>query len=386
MLNDWRNGGFGIYIHWPFCESKCPYCDFNSHVVAKIDQRSWAKAYVFELERYSKELPERVVNSIFFGGGTPSLMSPELIETVLACISENWRLANDVEITLEANPSSVEASKFRDFQTSGINRVSLGVQSLNNSDLKRLGRRHTAQEARAAIEIAQNTFLRVNFDLIYARQNQTIADWRAELTQAFEFGTEHLSLYQLTIENGTAFGRLNAAGKLHGLPPDNLAADLYSVTQEICDAHGLPAYEVSNHAKPWAQSRHNLIYWRGGDYIGIGPGAHGRITVNNQRLATSCCSSPSVWLEQALCHKTNDMRTSLTKTDRAIEYVMMGLRLDEGLSLDRLANMCPSVLRSDQIPLLQDIGHLEMSDTALRVTRSGRMVLNAITGALLQSL
>ncbi|NOX39584.1 MAG: coproporphyrinogen III oxidase [Alphaproteobacteria bacterium] len=386
MLNDWRNGGFGIYIHWPFCESKCPYCDFNSHVVAEVDQRSWAQAFVSELERYSEELPERIVNSVFFGGGTPSLMSPELVETVLACIAENWRLANDVEITLEANPSSVEAGKFRDFQASGINRVSLGVQSLNDHDLRRLGRRHTAQEAREAIEIAQKAFLRVSFDLIYARQEQTIAEWRAELTQALAFGTEHLSLYQLTIENNTAFGRLNALGKLRGLPADDLAADLYNVTQEICGAHDLPAYEVSNHAKPYAQSRHNLIYWRGGDYIGIGPGSHGRITVKNQRFTTSCCGSPSVWLDQALAGKTKESRSVLSKTDRAIEYVMMGLRLDEGLSVDRLLDMCPSVLASKNIELLQEIGHLEVSENALRVTPSGRMVLNAITGALLEQL
>jgi len=365
---------------------KCPYCDFNSHVVTDIDQRSWARAFVLELERYSKELPERVVNSVFFGGGTPSLMSPELVETILACIAENWRLANDIEITLEANPSSVEAKKFRDFHTSGVNRVSLGVQSLNDRDLQRLGRRHNAREAREAIEIAQNTFLRVSFDLIYARQDQTVDDWRAELTQALAFGTEHLSLYQLTIENNTAFGRLNALGKLRGLPPDDLAVNLYNVTQEICAADDLPAYEVSNHAKPWAQSRHNLIYWRGGDYLGLGPGAHGRITVENQRFATSCCNYPSVWLEQALAAKTKESRVILSQNDRAIEYVMMGLRLDEGLSLDRLLSMCPSVLASKNIEFLQELGHLEVTKTALRVTPSGRMVLNAITAALLEQL
>ena len=291
---------FGVYIHWPFCQSKCPYCDFNSHVSAQIDQRQWARAFVLELERYHLETAGRIVTSVFFGGGTPSLMQPELVETIISCIAENWGLSPDCEITLEANPSSVEAGRFQGYRTAGINRVSLGIQSLDDSDLKKLGRLHTADEALAAIATAQQTFARVSIDLIYARQDQQLADWRAELTRALDLGTEHLSAYQLTIEQDTAFGKLHALGKLHGLPDDGLSADMYLLTQETCAAFGLDAYEVSNYARPWARSQHNLVYWRASDYLGIGPGAHGRITLDGQRLATDTGLIPEVWLAAAL--------------------------------------------------------------------------------------
>ncbi|MCY4179927.1 MAG: radical SAM family heme chaperone HemW, partial [Litoreibacter sp.] len=281
----WREAGFGLYIHWPYCQAKCPYCDFNSHVVAKIDQGQWATAYLAELDRTALETEGRVLDTVFFGGGTPSLMDPKLIDQITDRIRRNWSLANNFEATMEANPSSVEADRFAAYRLAGIDRVSLGIQALNDPDLKALGRLHSVSEARTALDIAKSTFDRVSFDLIYARQNQTPGEWRAELTQALTFGTDHLSLYQLTIEDGTAFGDRFAIGKLCGLPDEDHAADMYEITQELTEAAGLPAYEVSNHARPSQESRHHLIYWRGGDYIGIGPGAQGRLTLSNKRVA-----------------------------------------------------------------------------------------------------
>ncbi|MEL7257722.1 MAG: radical SAM family heme chaperone HemW, partial [Pseudomonadota bacterium] len=265
MTDDWRHGGFGLYVHWPFCESKCPYCDFNSHVQTKIDQKEWLKAYLEEIDRYGSLLSDRLLNSVFFGGGTPSLMQPELVEAILNRIRKTWRTANDIEVTLEANPSSVEAGRFAKFAEAGVNRVSLGVQALNDSDLKRLGRLHSADDARKALIIAQSVFDRVSFDLIYARQDQTLSAWKAELHDAISLAGDHLSLYQLTIEPGTAFGDRHARGLLRGLPSEDISADMFELTQEICASAGFNAYEVSNHAKPGAESRHNLIYWRYGD-------------------------------------------------------------------------------------------------------------------------
>lgn len=382
MGDDLDDGGFGIYIHWPFCLSKCPYCDFNSHVAGAVDQRDWARAFVLELERYAWITRQRVVNSIFFGGGTPSLMEPALVETIITCIAENWVLAKDVEITLEANPTSVEAGKFRDFRTSGINRISVGVQALNDHSLKRLGRLHTAAEALAAIDIAQSIFLRSSFDLIYARQDQSGPDWEAELSFALSLGTEHLSLYQLTIENNTAFGRLHMAGRLTGLPDDTLSADMYSITQQLCEQAGLPAYEVSNHAKPWAQSRHNLIYWRCGDYLGIGPGAHGRISLNNQRFATETALAPNDWKAAALAGNGEKSRALLSTKDSAAEYLMMSLRLAEGLDLDRLDRFDGGV-DPLKIKELRDYGLITLKGRRLIATPSGRMVLNSIIRELL---
>ncbi len=256
---DWQNGGFGLYIHWPFCQAKCPYCDFNSHVSQKIDQKQWLNAYLAELDRVGAETSGRVLNSVFFGGGTPSLMDPDVVAAILDKIRKLWPAANDLEVTLEANPGSVEAAKFADYRFGGVSRVSMGVQALNDRDLKRLGRIHSVDEAKAAFEIARTTFDRVSFDLIYARQDQTLDAWKSELREALSMAIDHLSLYQLTIETGTAFGDRYAKGKLRGLPEDDLAADMYQVTGDICAEAGLEGYEVSNYAKLGSESRHNQI-------------------------------------------------------------------------------------------------------------------------------
>jgi len=369
------DAGFGIYIHWPFCEAKCPYCDFNSHVARQIDHRVWAKAYVAELERYREELGPVPIQSVFFGGGTPSLMEPEIVETILLCLSESWGFAQKPEITMEANPSSVESGRFRDYRNAGVNRISLGIQSLNDDDLKSLGRIHTADEGRRAISIAQEVFPRVSFDLMYARQNQSLAAWQSELAEALSFGVTHLSLYQLTIENGTAFGRRFKKGKLPGLPDQDLAADMYLVTQDATAAAGLPAYEISNHAADGAQSRHNLIYWRGGDYVGIGPGAHGRIAAHGQRIATDTPLEPEAWLAAVECGSGDKSRETLTARDTALEYLMMSLRLVEGCDLRRLPS---TFLNMAKINELRDMGALEMTNSHLRATEQGRALLNYI--------
>ena len=296
LAEDWREGGFGLYLHWPFCAAKCPYCDFNSHVAASIDQDRWAAAYLAEIGRLADETPGRVLNSIYFGGGTPSLMRADVVAAILNRAADRWTLANDVEITLEANPGSVEADRFAGYAAAGVNRVSLGVQALNDDDLRRLGRIHSADEALRALDVARATFGRVSFDLIYARQDQTLPDWQAELARALAMGPDHLSLYQLTIEPGTAFYARHQAGGLRGLPDEDLGADLYALTQEMTAAAGLPAYEVSNHAGPGGESRHNLIYWRAGDWGGLGPGAHGRLTLGGSRWATEAPLAPGAWL------------------------------------------------------------------------------------------
>ena len=297
LPEDWENAGFGLYIHWPFCQANCPYCDFNSHVAAKIDQHAWAKAYLSEIERVGAETQGRILRSVFFGGGTPSMMDPEIVDVILTKVRATWGMANDIEITLEANPTSVEAGRFAGYRQAGVNRVSMGIQALNDVDLKALGRMHSTKEALAAFDIARATFERVSFDLIYARQNQTRQGWRDERTQALSMAIDHLSLYQLTIEGGTAFGDRYAAGKLRGLPDEDRAADMFELTQELCDQHGFPAYEVSNHAKSGSESIHNKIYWKYGDYVGIGPGAHGRLTLNGQKFATETHLTPGRWLK-----------------------------------------------------------------------------------------
>ncbi len=382
MRDDWQAGGFGIYVHWPFCQSKCPYCDFNSHVAAAVDQRAWARAFVSELRRYARETPQRIVNSIFFGGGTPSLMDPALIETLIACIAEHWPLARDVEITLEANPTSIELGKFKDFRAAGVNRVSVGIQALNDNDLRRLGRLHSTAEALHAIEIARAVFLRSSFDLIYARQDQSLSAWEAELSQALALDLDHLSVYQLTIEPDTAFGRLHQAHRLPGLPSDDLAADMYQLTQDLCKSANLPAYEVSNHARPWAQARHNLLYWRSGDYIGIGPGAHGRLTVDDTRYSIDTDLSPDIWLEKATRGNAEHSRVPLDTADRVTEFVMMGLRLSEGLDLLRLKQMGGALIE-EKVANLVDLGLVTRSESHLTVSAHGRMVLNSITRELL---
>ncbi|WP_299781386.1 radical SAM family heme chaperone HemW [uncultured Roseobacter sp.] len=385
MAEDWEAGGFGLYLHWPYCEAKCPYCDFNSHVSRQIDHAAWCDAYLKELDRAASETPGRVLRSVFFGGGTPSLMQPETVGRIIEKIRSLWPVANDLEITLEANPGSVEAGKFRAFRDAGVNRISMGVQALNDADLKRLGRIHTADEAMKAFDIARATFDRVSFDLIYARQGQSLADWRMELEQALSMAVDHLSLYQLTIEQGTAFGDRYNAGKLRGLPDEDLGADLFALTQDICSAHGLPAYEVSNHARDGAQSRHNLIYWRYGDYVGIGPGAHGRLTLKGQRWATECVSNPTRWLEDVATTTPEKPRTPLSASDQASEFLLMGLRLKEGVSRSRFAQLNGKPLVSEKLQDLEDLDMISTEDDNLIVSNQGFMVLNAVIESLLQT-
>ncbi|MBO9452414.1 coproporphyrinogen III oxidase [Tropicibacter sp. R16_0] len=383
MADDWQNGGFGLYVHWPFCEAKCPYCDFNSHVSRQIDHTAWLDAYLLELERYAAQTPGRVLNTIFFGGGTPSLMAPETVEAVIQAARGHWHAANDMEITLEANPGSVEAGRFAGYRDAGVNRISMGIQALNDEDLRRLGRIHTVAEAQKAFDVARNCFDRVSFDLIYARQHQTLSNWQTELKQALSMAIDHLSLYQLTIEQGTAFGDRYAVGKLRGLPEDDNSADMYMATQEICEAAGLPAYEISNHAKPGSESQHNQVYWRYGDYVGIGPGAHGRLTVDGLKLATESYLNPNTWLTEVDKSTGESVRTPLSTQDQANEYLMMGLRLVEGINMDRFQALSSTSIPQDRLSYLTEIGMVEQSGTTLKATKDGRAVLNAVIRELL---
>lgn len=378
MTEDWQNGGFGLYIHWPFCEAKCPYCDFNSHVSRQIDQRAWRDGYLSELKRTAAETKGRVLNAVFFGGGTPSLMDPDVVGDVISAIKTHWPTANDLEITLEANPSSVEAGRFAAYRDAGISRVSMGIQALNDEDLRRLGRIHTAKEALTAFDVARAAFDRVSFDLIYGRQNQTAQDWKVELKQALNLAIDHISLYQLTIEQGTAFGDRYARGGLRGLPDEDLGADLYTLTQDICDEMGMPGYEVSNHARDGAQSRHNLIYWRYGDYIGIGPGAHGRVTIEGNRFATECFSNPKTWLERSTDGTTEKPRSLLDPSEQAIEFLLMGLRLKEGIDPKRFARIAGKPVSEEKIDHLSEIGMISATDDRIIVTNQGFNVLNAV--------
>ncbi len=384
MNSDWENGGFGVYIHWPFCEAKCPYCDFNSFVAREIDHRRWLKAYLRELERYAAELPNRVVSSVFFGGGTPSLMQPDVVAAIIEKIRACWPVANDLEVTLEANPSSVEAGRFAAYRAGGVSRISMGFQALNNRDLKKLGRLHTVEEALSAFDVARHEFERVSFDLIYARQDQTPSSWREELKQATQLAVDHLSLYQLTIEQGTAFGERYNIGKLAGIPEDDDAAEMYDITNEQCDKAGFELYEISNHAKPGSECRHNLVYWNYGDYVGIGPGAHGRITVNNQRLATESYLQPESWLKAAEGTAGEKLRDSLTTSDQATELLLMGLRLKDGVNIPRWEVLAGRALPVDRLSELQEMGMIAVDDTHVRTTRQGRILLNSVLQKLLE--
>jgi putative oxygen-independent coproporphyrinogen III oxidase len=385
-MEDWRHAGFGLYLHWPFCQSKCPYCDFNSHVAAHVDQTRWLTAFQAEIDRIGALTEGRLLNSVFFGGGTPSLMDPALVQGILDRIRDTWTLANDVEITLEANPGSVEAARFSGYAKAGINRVSLGIQSLDDADLRRLGRMHSVEEARAAIATAQATFARVSIDLIYARQDQTLAAWRDELRRAIDLGTSHLSLYQLTIEDGTVFGQMHAKNLLRGLPVEDLAADMFELTQEITRAAGLPAYEVSNHATPGSESRHNLIYWRMGDYAGVGPGAHGRLTLPTGRFATEAERAPTLWLEKTLQRPgLAEQSAALGAEDRATEYLMFALRLREGASLSRYAALAGSELPKAALDDLAGLGLLRQEGDTIQTTDTGVMMLNGVLRNLLAS-
>jgi len=377
------DAGFGIYVHWPFCLSKCPYCDFNSHVRhEKPDDARFARAIAAELADAAAAAGGRTVTSIFFGGGTPSLMGPSTVGAILDAIARHWPLEPACEITLEANPTSVEAERFRGYRAAGVNRVSLGVQSLDNDALKFLGRLHSAEEALAAIAIARANFPRLSFDLIYARPGQTPAAWRAELTRAIAEASEHLSLYQLTIEDDTPFAALHRSGRLT-IPDEAEARALWDVTQETCAARGLPAYEISNHARPGAECRHNLVYWRYGDYVGVGPGAHGRIGNGKIRRATMTERHPEKWL--ALVEANGHGRVvddPLRQDEQADELLLMGLRLREGIELARYAALAGRNLNSARIATLEAEGLVEARDGRLRVTAGGFAVLDAIVADL----
>lgn len=371
--------GFGIYVHWPFCAAKCPYCDFNSHVRAGVDHEVWASALTRDLAAQAARMDRETVTSVFFGGGTPSLMAPATVAAVLDQIAALWPVAAEAEITLEANPTSSEADRFAAFRAAGVNRLSLGVQALDDTALRKLGRQHSAAEALRARDMARAAFERVSFDLIYARQDQSLDAWREELGRALALGPDHLSLYQLTIEPGTAFGARHAAGGLRGLPDDTRAADLYAATQELCDRAGLPAYEVSNHARPGAESRHNLTYWRYGRYLGTGPGAHGRIARNGRIFATEAVRTPEAWLADASLHETG-----IAPEEQAEELLMMGLRLREGVDLARYNALAATPLPQSRIDTLAETGLLTQTGPRLTATPQGRMVLNRVLLELLR--
>ncbi|MGJ5076688.1 radical SAM family heme chaperone HemW [Bradyrhizobium oligotrophicum] len=375
---------FGVYVHWPFCLSKCPYCDFNSHVRhAAIDQERYARAFAQEIATTAARIGPRTVSSIFLGGGTPSLMQPQTVGAILDAIGRHWHVAADVEVSLEANPTSVEATRFAGYRAAGVNRVSLGVQAMDDASLKMLGRLHTAEEAMKAVAIARNAFERYSFDLIYARPDQTPAMWTEELTRAIGEAAEHLSLYQLTIEEGTPFFGLHAAGKLK-TPDEGLARTLYDVTQEICGRHGLPAYEISNHARPGAECRHNLLYWRGQEYAGIGPGAHGRLDIGGIRHATATDKRPEAWLMRVESNGHGVMTDDeLNREERADEFLLMGLRLAEGIDPQRYARISGRALDPRRIALLREEGAIAVEpDGRLRVTQDGFPVLDAVVADL----
>jgi putative oxygen-independent coproporphyrinogen III oxidase len=378
------SGAFGVYLHWPFCLAKCPYCDFNSHVRhTAIDQPRYVRAFAAEIAATAARAPGRTVSSIFFGGGTPSLMEPATVGAILEAVGRHWSVAPDAEITVEANPTSVEAERFAGFRAAGVNRVSLGVQALDDRALAALGRRHTAAEALAAVAIARRIFSRYSFDLIYARPEQTPPAWKDELSRAIAEAGEHLSLYQLTIEPETPFAALHDAGKL-AVPDSELARTLYDVTQEVCTAAGLPAYEISNHARPGAECRHNLVYWRYHEYAGIGPGAHGRLDIDGARHATATEKRPEAWLTRVEAHghgvTTDD---PLARSEAADEFLLMGLRLAEGIDLKRFAALAGAPLADAQIAELSRHGLVETTPAGrLRVTAAGFPVLDAIVADL----
>ena len=374
-----RDDPFGVYVHWPFCKAKCPYCDFNSHVRhGGIDEGRFLAAYLSELDHFARRAPGREVSSIFFGGGTPSLMRPATVATILDAIADHWSVICDAEITLEANPTSVDAENFAGYTLAGVNRLSLGVQALDDASLQALGRQHTAEEALAALTLAKQTFGRVTFDLIYAREGHTLIEWKEELTRALDHAGDHLSLYQLTIEDGTMFATRHAAGSLH-VPNSAKASALYNLTQELTEAAGMPAYEISNHARPGSESRHNMLYWRGHDYAGIGAGAHARITEDGTKRALSTIKSPEDWLAQVDVQghglASDD---ALTPQEAAEEYLLMALRLAEGLDLIRLAAIDGRTLDEDRLRTLERDGLVARDGDRLAATPQGRLVLERL--------
>ncbi|MEQ8357422.1 MAG: radical SAM family heme chaperone HemW [Kiloniellaceae bacterium] len=379
--------GFGVYLHWPFCKSKCPYCDFNSHVRESVDQKRWRDALLAELDHAAEMSGPREVTSVFFGGGTPSLMPPETVAALIDRIGRLWSLPPGTEITLEANPTSAEAERFAGFAAAGVNRLSLGVQALDDAALKFLGRQHSAEEALQALALARAAFARISFDLIYARPGQSLPNWQTELSEALALGPEHISLYQLTIEEGTVFHGAWRRGELV-LPKEDAAASLFEATALQLAAAGLPGYEISNHARPGAECRHNLTYWRYGDYAGVGPGAHGRLTWGGAKHATRAHRAPEAWLD--LVDRQGHGWRSVEMIDagqRLAEMVMMGLRLSEGISRDALCRelgAAPEVLLSaERMKRLTAEGYLTLDAKGLRATPEGRQRLDAVLGYLL---
>ena len=374
--------GFGLYVHWPFCVSKCPYCDFNSHVADRVDTAAWQAALCADLDHIAAETAGRTLDSVFFGGGTPSLMPPQIVGALLERAATHWTVTAETEITLEANPSSVEAAKFADFRASGVNRVSIGVQSFDDTALTFLGRAHDADAASHAISIAERTFPRFSFDLIYALPGQTPADWRAALRAALARAGDHLSLYQLTIEKGTAFFSDHRRGAFR-LPDDDTAAEIYDLTGEETARAGLPAYEISNHAAPGGECRHNLLYWQGADYAGIGPGAHGRITAGGVRRATEQIPAPDAWLE-AVRRQGHGIRkaTLVSIPEQIIELLLTGLRLKAGINRSVFENIAgmpiESALDMARIAPLEAAGLLTLDGAGLRASPEGRMRLNSL--------
>ena len=372
-----RSPNLAVYLHWPFCLAKCPYCDFNSHVRKNVDQGAWRQEFLKEISRAAADLGSRRITSIFFGGGTPSLMPEATVGALLEKIAAHWTLDTAIEISLEANPTSVEANKFKGYAAAGVNRLSLGIQALNDRDLRLLGRNHNVQEARSALELARRTFDLFSFDLIYARPGQDLDSWQSELESALEIRPKHLSLYQLTIENGTAFENTVRAADA------DLAAELYEMTQELCEKAGLPAYEISNHASSGQESRHNLTYWRGGEYLGIGPGAHGRLNLEGQSIATSQRTSPENWLRG----EHREHRKVLTFDEKATEMVMMGLRLTEGIHLSNFKKEVGMELvdwlKTTNLQHLLDEELLFWRDGYLFSSSNGRLVLNAMLAQIL---
>ncbi len=375
---------FGIYLHWPFCMAKCPYCDFNSHVRHQpVDQQRFAAAFNREMDTLRQRTGSQTVTSIFLGGGTPSLMEPETVASLLDGIARNWNVAENIEVTLEANPTSVEANRFRGYRAAGVNRVSLGVQALNDADLRRLGRLHSVDEAKVAISLAREIFPRLSFDLIYARPDQSVESWRDELRQAVDLAADHLSLYQLTIEEGTQFYNLWKAGKLVTPDPEHSAV-LYQETQEITAELGLPAYEISNHAVAGAESQHNLVYWRYGQYVGVGPGAHGRFVENGTRSVTITEKHPETWLERVERdgHGINE-EEYLNREQEGDEYLMMGLRLREGIDLERYERLAGRKVNEQRLLQLFEDKLLEpVNATTIRATPEGALLLNSLVADL----
>lgn len=376
-----------LYFHWPYCLSKCPYCDFNSFEASEFDTERWRISYNAAIQHHAANLKKQYITSIFFGGGTPSLMPPALIEGIISCVHKAWPVSPSVEITLEANPTSVEAEKLKGFRSAGVNRLSIGVQSLDNKALAFLGRRHSAEEAKSVLKLAAKLFDRFSFDLIYARPEQTLKTWITELKEALDYTKGHMSLYQLSIEPQTRFYTDFKKGIFH-MPDQDLSAEFYETTQDIMSRYGLPAYEISNYASPGEESRHNMTYWRGGAYCGIGPGAHGRLYMNGAWAALSDHKVPEIWHQLVSEHGNGVNRHSfLTGHERFEEIVMMGLRLTEGVNKKRLEKETPDALSLDQLyknaRVLENEGYVLLDNRVLKVTETGRLVLNSILNFLL---